>query len=466
MPVLLFFLIVYLSAIAAALKNRPGLCGWLLVLGGLGLRLFCALDPLPHDWDERFHALVAKNLMADPLRPLLYREPLLPFAAGDWGGGHVWLHKQPLPLWCMAASMKLLGAGVVAMRLPSLLLSAFSVWLTWRMGRRWFDERIGLWAAFFQSVNGLVIEIGSGRVATDHVDLFFMVMVQVSIWFVVGQAERPDWRRLVGCGLFMGLAMLCKWLPGLLALPIFWVCSAVGLRSKIGQSAAMLGIAAAVFLPWQVFAAARFPAEFWVEVRHNARHFSESLDGQGGPFWFFLDRARVNWGELVYLPFGWLAVQFFLNKEDRRLRLLAVWIGLPCIFFSAAQTKMQGYVLFAAPAVFLLAGLFLEKFEWKKLPRLPMVLRVAFTALAVRYCLERVKPLADRSAEWAVRHKIELLARSHPPTEKLVVVNCPAAKQVMFFTPFTAYEWASPEQRQQLAAAGWLVVDWKDFAGN
>ena len=42
--------------------------------------LLIGLDPFLHDWDERFHAVVAKNLLADWWLPVLRPNPLLAYA--------------------------------------------------------------------------------------------------------------------------------------------------------------------------------------------------------------------------------------------------------------------------------------------------------------------------------------------------------------------------------------------------
>ena len=51
----------------------------LLLVGGLLLRVRLSADIGLHKWDERFHALVAKNVIADPLEPTLYSHPALPY---------------------------------------------------------------------------------------------------------------------------------------------------------------------------------------------------------------------------------------------------------------------------------------------------------------------------------------------------------------------------------------------------
>src|SRR4051812_1318969 len=93
----------------------------LLTVLGLALRCYMAgLDPFLHEWDECFHALVARNMMDHPLVPMLRKGQLLPYDYQQWVGNTVWLHKQPLFLWQMALSMKLFGVSEFALRLPSI----------------------------------------------------------------------------------------------------------------------------------------------------------------------------------------------------------------------------------------------------------------------------------------------------------------------------------------------------------
>jgi|GEM_PF-2475173 len=48
---------------------------WLaaIVILAAALRIWlCSTDSYLHEWDERYHALVAKNLLLHPLKPTLY----------------------------------------------------------------------------------------------------------------------------------------------------------------------------------------------------------------------------------------------------------------------------------------------------------------------------------------------------------------------------------------------------------
>jgi len=147
----------------------------LLILCGLGLYMFVSADFFLHDWDERYHALVAKNLIKHPLVPTLYDNPLLPYDYKNWAGNHIWLHKQPFPLWTMASSLYIFGVNEIVLRLPSIIMSSVGILLTFSIGKYFFDKKVGFLAAFFFSINGLIIEMTGGRVATDHIDISFML---------------------------------------------------------------------------------------------------------------------------------------------------------------------------------------------------------------------------------------------------------------------------------------------------
>ena len=78
----------------------------------LGIYLTAArLDPYLHPWDERFHAVVAKRMLDDPFTPRLYPDTVVAADYGEWDRAHVWLHKQPLFMWCMSLSMAVFGSS-------------------------------------------------------------------------------------------------------------------------------------------------------------------------------------------------------------------------------------------------------------------------------------------------------------------------------------------------------------------
>ncbi|RYD76013.1 MAG: hypothetical protein EOP53_15485, partial [Sphingobacteriales bacterium] len=205
-------------------------CLFFVLLCGLILRLFTDLDPQLHTWDERFHALVAKNLIQHPLKPTLYENPVLSYDYKNWIGNHIWLEKGPVPLWSIAASIRLFGTNVYAVRLPSLIISTLGIYITFLLGLYLFDKRIGLLAAFFHAVNGLAIELAAGRISSDHVETFFVFFTELGILFCVLsilQKRSYLFAMLCAVGVLRASGALDLALDGLR-----WLVSAVGMDTR------------------------------------------------------------------------------------------------------------------------------------------------------------------------------------------------------------------------------------------
>ncbi|RYE17321.1 MAG: hypothetical protein EOP51_24120 [Sphingobacteriales bacterium] len=123
-PVIVIATLLIVFAFRMQQKQRAV---WLLVLAGFILRFYCSADQFLHPWDERYHALVAKNFMTHWWVPTLYDNPILGYNNASWAVSHIWLHKQPLPMWLMAISMKLFGVNEMAMRLPSVIMTSIGI---------------------------------------------------------------------------------------------------------------------------------------------------------------------------------------------------------------------------------------------------------------------------------------------------------------------------------------------------
>lgn len=420
--------LVALAAIAAA---------------GIVIRLLAAAEPTLHEWDEQFHALVAKHLSVNPLVPALYDPPLLPYDYQDWMTNGVWLHKPPLSLWLMAAAIRIAGPVEIALRLPSVLVSTFGVLLTFLIGRRLFDERVGLLAAGFHAVNGLLVALVSGRAPVDHVDTALITVVAAGVWLALREVERPTIASQAVLGAAVGAGLLTKWFPALVVLPI-WLVYAVGQKaSPLRLAARALVVCAGAALvagPWAMYIARTFPAEAMWEWRYGLAHSTGSLEGHAEPPWFYLEAMPRFFGELVFIPvvvFAWRAI-----KERTAARsMILCWALVPYVVFSLAATKMPAYVMIAAPAIFIMeAAVWLE---WAAaLQRRPsLVGRVALAVLLLlpaRYVLRPGGPftIVRERPEWVVRlQRIDPRAQS----ARAVLFNVPRPIAAMFYLPSLAY---------------------------
>ncbi|MBU0613843.1 glycosyltransferase family 39 protein, partial [Patescibacteria group bacterium] len=332
----------------------------LLMVCGLALCIYTSSDFFLHSWDERYHALVAKNFIHHPLTPTLYDNPILPFDYKNWTANHIWVHKQPLPLWTIAASMWLFGINEIALRLPSIILTTIGIWLSFFIGSYFFNKKIGYLTAFFFSINGLIIELTGGRVATDHIDIFFLFFVELAIVFTILFAQKQKTIYNVFAGLSIGAAILSKWLPALIVVPIWLliVMDSGKFKPKVilFQLIILLPTCILIFLPWQLYIYKAFPVEATWEASFNFKHITEVLEERTGPFYYFIDRIRINYGELIYLPLIWFLWKSFKNLRNKKRLAISIWVLIPLLFFSIAKTKMQAGIDWTTNTLWLKRG--------------------------------------------------------------------------------------------------------------
>jgi 4-amino-4-deoxy-L-arabinose transferase len=454
-------------------RGRPERAGLAIAAGAAILGLGFSLDAFLHRWDERFHALVGKNLLGHLTVPTLYDDPVLP-APITWGTSHVWLHKPPLTLYAIAASLWAFGTCELAVRIPSVVLFAVATYAVSRIGLRLFSARVGLIAGFLYAVNGQLLDLASGRRPTDHPESLFASLVCVAVWLALRQVERGGgvWRA-AAVGLAVGLAVLTKFLPALVVFPVWLVYvwrRPRPLRAWLTEMTVALVVCVAVALPWHLYTRAAFPAEVAYESEHARAHLLEPLDGHVGPFWYHLIRVPPFFGELSPLAVIWFVVTLrrLASLEERRSRwTVLTWFALVYGFFTLVPTRMPNYVMLSAPAVMLMVATFTDRLlSLLQTGALAGARRKAAWAavallliLPVRFMLERYKPFRRWEKETEQAMKLRRLGTSLASEEKVVLFNASSPFDAMFYTGRTAYP--SPptdEERRQCEARGYRVI--------
>jgi 4-amino-4-deoxy-L-arabinose transferase len=244
----------------------------------------------------------------------------------------------------------------------------------------------------------------------------------------------------------MGLAILTKWLPGLIVAPIWILLLYDSQNFKIKALTihflVFLGVAILIFLPWQIYIFNTFPNEAIWESSFNKKHFFEVIEERSGSVLYYLNQMRKNYGDLIYLPFIWFV--YLIIKQINHFKNLAllIWIGIPLLFFTIAKTKMQAYILFTSPALFIItAAFFMDINKFKiNFTKKWFVLSIQFLMLILplRYMIERVKPFASitRQPDWVV----DLKALKQSKFKDGVLFNCSNYIEAMFYTDLIAYE--------------------------
>jgi len=278
----------------------------LVVLCATMLRLSASLDPYLHPWDERYHALVAKHLAVHPLTPTLYSDPKLPNDPTNWTASRNWVHKPPGALWCIALCIKLIGAIPLAVRLPSILLSALSAFLLVQLGASMASRSVGFWAALLFAVNGHLIELAPGRTSTDHVDAIFVAVMLAALSSAWRMCATRKWWWAMFFGALFGASFLTKSWPAFLALPVVYMMLRGALVPwRMGITFLGVGIAASLImiLPWSIYSQLHFPDEIALEHLALWSHVNTGVEEHERPWYYYLAQLPMMQGELISLFF-------------------------------------------------------------------------------------------------------------------------------------------------------------------
>ena len=151
--------------------------------------------------------------------PLYHLEWARALAAGeDFQAGPFF--RAPLYPWFLGTALRFFGESLLWPRLLQAGLGALSTWLAYLVGRRAFEGRAGLVAAFFVATNWVLIYFdGELLIPTLSIPLNLL-----ALWFSLGLVERPTSRSAGAAGLAWGAAALAR--PNvLLFMPLlfFWV---------------------------------------------------------------------------------------------------------------------------------------------------------------------------------------------------------------------------------------------------
>lgn len=92
------------------------------------------------------------------------------------------------------------------MRLPGIIVLVFLNWFAWWLARRWFGEKVALWALFFTAFNPTLL--GHGFMTNTDVPLAFTYLL--SIWRMGEYGLKPTRKNAVWLGVVVAIALLTK----------------------------------------------------------------------------------------------------------------------------------------------------------------------------------------------------------------------------------------------------------------
>ena len=354
-------------------QRRPVLMAVLALLGLCAVALFNHLGSL--------------GLM-DKTEGLFVEVPRQMLESGDWvtprWNGETFFDYPVWGYWMVGLSFRLFGITEWAARLPGALaatatvLAAFALVLQLAPPTEALQQRLGR-ATLVGSVLALSPAwVGWGRSSVTDMFLASAIALALFCFVLAYQAvDQPLLRRWghAGMALFAGIAVLAKGPVGLL-LPGLVIGAFLLLKGQLWSqlrrtpllpmAALFLGVAA----PWYGLATQANGTEFLGRFLgfSNLERFTSVLYSHPGPPWFYLPWVLIlllPWS--LFLPVAVARLRFWsldrwrqLPSPDDLALFALVWLVVVVAFFSAAATKLPGYILPAIPAGSLLVALLFQ----------------------------------------------------------------------------------------------------------
>ncbi|HEX4465725.1 MAG TPA: glycosyltransferase family 39 protein [Solirubrobacteraceae bacterium] len=165
-------------------------------------------------------------------------------------GGSVSIDKPPVDLWLQVISVKVLGFGNTALKVPEVLAGIASVPLLHAVVKRVWSVPAALAAALAMAV--LPIQVITSR--SDTMDAVMMLTILIGLLFVVKALRRGTTLWLLLGAAALGVAFNVKLLESIVALPGILVLAYLGLpgtrRRRVGQLALATVVYVAISLSW------------------------------------------------------------------------------------------------------------------------------------------------------------------------------------------------------------------------
>jgi len=244
-----------------------------------------------------------------------------------------------------AAAMEVLGPTETAARLPALLFTLATAAAAWWFARRLWGEAEA-WLAFVAALASPLSVAFSRTVIFDSALSFFITVALMGFYLAVEEGHGA-----VVAWVAIGFGVITKG-PVAIALPLLVAIPFAG--RKIGRLFPIAGLAlfAAVIAPW-VWAISRAVPDFlnYVLVVETTQRLTTGALKRTGPPWYFIPYLLGG-----ALPWSFVLLGQKLDRRDRSILYLLLWIAIPFLFFSISQSKRPQYILPLMPAVALLVA--------------------------------------------------------------------------------------------------------------
>jgi 4-amino-4-deoxy-L-arabinose transferase-like glycosyltransferase len=336
-------------------------------------------------------ALGSRDFWA-PVEPRYAEIARVMFLKNEWivptVNGHLYTDKPILYFWLVLIFSKLFGAvNEWTVRLPAALGGVGTVLTTYRLGKDFYNARIGMIAALALATSARVI--WESRWA--HLDMLFTFFFALAMWFaaraLLGKGKRNE---IILAYAFMALATLTKGLIGIV-LPALILILFVAVRRdwRLVRDARLptgIFVFLAIATPWFLLIAYRTHGT-WLNDFVYIHHIQRYLAGAGHrqPIYYYLTTLPLD-----FLPWTVFLVPALLAyragkrlPQDTGSLFLGLWFLAVFFFFTLSSTKRELYLLPLFPPLALLVGNYMDDVIANQAPQIRFYRVLLTTCFAV-----------------------------------------------------------------------------------
>lgn len=290
--------------------------------------------------------------------------PSLMNRTGDYITPHlnhvVYLEKPPLCYWVTALVFKIFGEHEFSSRLFVALCAWGSIFLVYRIGTFFHDQKTGLYSAGVLST--FLYYSFLGKINTLDVPLSFFVCL--ATWagyrYFAEDCQRKGWVYLLYIS--SSFAFLTKGLIGIVfpfAITILWLLIFKGWRDILRLfSPVGIIIFLLISCPWIILVQKANKDFLWFFfIQEHFLRYATTLHAREQPIWFYVPIVII--GTLPWSAFLLKALREGVKKgtplfKAAEKQFLLIWILFIFIFFSFSSSKMIPYIapIFLPIAIF------------------------------------------------------------------------------------------------------------------